>query len=113
MQHRPLATDNAQSWFRHVIAEFGFVGSIPMLWWCVVLAMLMLTRIQPAIACRSACCEAVLIGFGVASIFGMPAQSIAIIMTFWVFVFWLWLEATHARIAPRRLRNRVRGLGTR
>ena len=35
----------------------------------------------------------VLIGFGVASMFGMPAQSIAIVITFWVFVFWLWSEA--------------------
>ena len=28
--------------------------------------------------------------------FGMPAQSIAIVMTFWTFVFWLWLERTPA-----------------
>ena len=30
----------------------------------------------------------VLIGFFVASMFGMPAQSMAIVLTFWVFVFW-------------------------
>ncbi len=36
----------------------------------------------------------VLIGFFIASLFGVPSQSIAIVMTFWVFVFWLSLEAT-------------------
>ena len=36
----------------------------------------------------------VLIGFAIASMFGMPAQSIAIVMTFWTFAFWLWLERT-------------------
>ncbi len=39
-----LATDNAQSWFRHIIAEFGLIGSIPMLWWCVVFAMTLFSR---------------------------------------------------------------------
>ena len=53
----------------------------------------------------------VLIGFGVASMFGMPSQSVAIMLTFWVFVFWLGRERTPA--APRsgtmvdRPRNRV------
>jgi hypothetical protein len=36
--------------------------------------------------------RAVLLGFFVASMFGMPAQSIAIVITFWVFVFWLTTE---------------------
>ena len=53
----------------------------------------------------------VLIGFGVASMFGMPAQSIAIVITFWVFAFWLWLEANRRRSQrPAPLR---RGRGTR
>lgn len=94
VQHaNALATDNAQMWVRHIIAEFGLIGSIPMLWWCVVLAMLMLSR--PAGDRLSfGMLRAALIGFGVASTFGMPSQSNAITITFWVFVFWLWLEAT-------------------
>ena len=36
----------------------ALLGSIPMLWWCVVLAMLMFSRPRPAIACRSGCCAA-------------------------------------------------------
>ncbi|HTH26758.1 MAG TPA: hypothetical protein VL919_16675 [Vicinamibacterales bacterium] len=88
-----LVPDNAQMWFRHILAEFGLIGSIPMLWWCVVLAMLMFSR--PAGDRLSfGMLRATLIGFGVASTFGMPSQSSAITITFWVFVFWLWLEAT-------------------
>ena len=96
-----LATDNAQSWFRHVFAEFGLIGSVPMLWWCGVLAMLMLSR--PAGDRLSfGMLRGALLGFGVASIFGMPSQSAAITITFWVFAFWLWLEATAAQADPEK-----------
>lgn len=87
-----IPTDNAQSWFRHVIAEFGLVGSIPMLWWCVVLAMMLFAKPSTGDRLSLGMLRAVLIGLGVASIFGMPAQSTAIVMTFWVFVFWFTVE---------------------
>lgn len=90
----PLATDNAQSWFRHIIAEFGLVGSIPMLSWCVVLAMMLFARRRAGDRLSLGMLRAVLIGFAVASLFGMPSQSIAIVMTFWVFVFWFFAEST-------------------
>ena len=83
-----LVPDNAQNWFRHTFAELGLIGSVPVLWWCVVLARLMLSR--PAGDRLSfGMLRGVLIGFGVASMFGMPAQSMAIVITFWAFVFWL------------------------
>jgi len=88
-----LPSDNAQSWFRHNIAELGLLGSIPMLWWCGVLAMLMFSRTTTGDRLSIGMLRGVLIGFFVASIFGMPAQSIAIIMTFWVFAFWFLIEA--------------------
>lgn len=87
-----LVPDNAQMWFRHVIAEFGIVGALPMLWWCVVLAGVMWS---PPAGDRLSfgLLRGVLLGFGVASTFGMPTQSTAITMTFWAFAFWLWLES--------------------
>lgn len=87
-----LPTDNAQSWFRHVIAESGLVGSIPMLWWSVVFLLTMFAR-STGDRLTIGMLRAVLLGFATASIFGMPAQSIAIVMTFWVFAFWLLLES--------------------
>jgi hypothetical protein len=87
-----LAPDNAQNWFRHNFAELGLLGSVPMLWWCLVLAGLMLSRPRED-RLTFGMLRGVLVGFGVASTFGMPAQSVAIVITFWVFVFWLWSEA--------------------
>ena len=104
-----LATDNAQSWFRHVLAEFGLVGSIPMLWWCAVLAMLMCSR-SGGDRLSFGMLRGVIAGFGVASLFGMPAQSAAITVTFWVFAFWLWSEATAVQAVPKKGLNWSRGL---
>ena len=55
-----------------------------------------------AIACRLGMLRGVLIGFCIASLFGMPAQSIAIVMTFWVFVFWFLSNSTPARGSASR-----------
>lgn len=101
-----LATDNAQSWFRHVIAEFGLVGAIPMLWWSVVLTMMLFGRRTAGDRLSSGMLRGVLLGFGVASTFGMPAQSIAIIITFWVFVFWFSIESAAASPAPKTALSR-------
>lgn len=83
-----ISSDNAQSWLRHNIAEFGLLGSVPMLWWCVVLTLLLFEKQRSGDPLTRGMLRAVLIGFGIASLFGMPAQSIAIALTFWVFVFW-------------------------
>ena len=45
-----IPTDNAQNWFRHILAEFGVVGAIPMFWWCGVLLALLCSRRFPS--CR-------------------------------------------------------------
>jgi hypothetical protein len=86
------ATDNAQMWIRHQLAELGVVGSIPLLVWCWVMARLMFRRSTTGDAVSAALLRGVLIGFFVASTFGMPAQSIAVVMTFWIFAFWIWQE---------------------
>jgi O-antigen ligase len=88
--------DNAQNWFRHTFAELGLLGSLPVIWWCVVLVMLMFTRPRGD-RLSFGMLRGVLLGFGVASTFGMPAQSIAIAVTFWIFAFWLFTEAAPAK----------------
>jgi hypothetical protein len=80
--------DNAQNWLRHHIAELGIIGSVPLLWWCTVLVRLMFSRTAGGDRLSIGMLRGVLAGFGVASMFGMPAQSVAIVLTFWVFVFW-------------------------
>jgi hypothetical protein len=91
--YRVPQPDNAQNWFRHVIAELGVLGSLPMLWWCWVALTMLFARNRTGDHFSSGMLRGVLIGFVVASTFGMPAQSIAIVLTFWVFMFWFSLEA--------------------
>jgi len=83
-----LTPDNAQQWLRHTIAETGFIGAVPVVWWCVLLAMLLFKR-GDGDRLTSGLIRGALLGFLVASIFGMPAQSAAVMITFWTFVFWL------------------------
>jgi hypothetical protein len=90
--HPVKAPDNAQMWLRHQFAELGLLGSIPLIWWCWV--MFRLLFLQPAAGDQlsAGLLRGVLIGFFIASLFGMPSQSIAIVITFWVFAFWLLQE---------------------
>jgi hypothetical protein len=84
--------DNAQGWLRHHLAELGLIGSVPLLWWCAVMARLMFQRRTSGDALTATLLRGILIAFFVVSLFGMPAQSVAIVITFWVFAFWLYQE---------------------
>jgi O-antigen ligase len=84
--------DNAQNWLRHNIAELGLLGSIPMLWWCLVLLRQLFSPGPSADRLSFGMLRGVLIAFFIASLFGMPAQAMAIVITFWVFAFWLQVE---------------------
>jgi hypothetical protein len=86
-----LTPDNAQQWFRHTVAETGLIGAIPVLWWCVLLALLLFRR-GDGDRLTIGLIRGALLGFLVASIFGMPAQSAAVMITFWTFVFWFVIE---------------------
>jgi O-antigen ligase len=88
-----IRSDNAQNWFRHVVAELGILGAIPIFWWCMVFASLMFSRAGPRSDQLSVgLLRGVLLGFVVASMFGVPGQTAAVAITFWVFVFWFLLE---------------------
>jgi len=90
------APDNAQAWWRHNLAELGVLGIIPMVGWCVIFWR---TMFSAGAADRdrlaTGMLRGLLIAFFIASLFGVPAQSAAISMTFWVFVCWLLLERGH------------------
>lgn len=95
-----ITPDNAQSWFRHMLAELGLIGALPALWWCVVLIVLMFARAPAGNALPIGMLRGVLIGFGVASMFGMPGQSAAVALTVWTLVFWLLLERNAEAPSP-------------
>jgi len=85
--------DNAQAWWRHNLAELGVLGFLPILWWCVVFGRLLFSRQAGGDRFSIGMLRGVLIAFFLASLFGVPSQSTAITLTFWVFAFWVLLEA--------------------
>lgn len=86
---RALAPDNAQSWYRHLLAELGLLGSLPWIAWCVVFVASLFSR---GAADRDRFSLGVLrgafVGFGIIALIGMPGQSLTVIMTFWTLVYW-------------------------
>jgi hypothetical protein len=86
---RPLPPDNAQNWWRHHVAELGFLGAAGLLLWTAVFVVFLARtcgegpRRVPAAALKGA-----LVGLGAISLVGMPAQNLAVSMTFWALAFW-------------------------
>lgn len=84
-----LPPDNAQNWWRHHIAELGFVGAAGLLIWTVVFGVFLIRtsgdgeRRIPAGALKAS-----LVALGLISLVGMPTQSLPVAMTFWMFAFW-------------------------
>ncbi|OFW26012.1 MAG: hypothetical protein A3H97_11300 [Acidobacteria bacterium RIFCSPLOWO2_02_FULL_65_29] len=84
---RPLPPDNAQNWFRHQLVEFGVVGSLGWLAWVVGFAWFVLSP-RPDAPPAARLARGVLIGFVLISLVGMPAQVLAVSITFWTMAFW-------------------------
>jgi hypothetical protein len=78
-----LPFDNAQNWWRHQVAELGFVASLPILFWSVWMAWLVLTRgAGPEKRLETQTLRGLLIGIGAASLVGMPTQNPIVLLMF-------------------------------
>ncbi len=81
--------DNAQNWWRHNIVELGAVGSLGLLLWTFLFFVkLVRTGGEGDQLVPSAALKGALVAIGLASMFGMPAQSLPVAITFWTFAFW-------------------------
>jgi hypothetical protein len=96
-----IPPDNAQNWFRHQLTEFGWLGSIPWIGWVIVMGIALRPRAgtKPG---PGALARGPLLGFAAASLLGVPGQDPAIVITFWVLVFWYAADAGQ-RPADRRM----------
>lgn len=84
-----LDPDNAQSWYRHNLAELGVLGSIPWLAWCLVFLRTSWSRTTGGSQPFSArVLRGTLLAFGFASLMAMPGQSMPVALTFWTLAFW-------------------------
>jgi O-antigen ligase len=97
--------DNAQAWWRHNLAELGVLGIIPLLVWCVVFGRQLFAKSASGDRLAIGILRGVLIATFIASLFGVPSQSVAIALTFWVFVFWFLVE--HGGLADQTVPPRT------
>jgi hypothetical protein len=78
-----LPFDNAQNWWRHQVAELGLVASLPMLFWSLWMAWLVVTRRAGAAhRLETETLRGLLIGIGAASLVGMPTQNPIVLLMF-------------------------------
>jgi O-antigen ligase len=87
MAQDKLPFDNAQNWWRHQVAEFGLVASLPILIWSLLIAWLVLTRrSRPDARIETQTLRGLMVGIGVASLLGMPTQNPIVLLIFFYVV---------------------------
>jgi hypothetical protein len=100
--------DNAQSWYRHHVAELGLLGAAGLIVWTLsFLWMLIRTREERSI--DAAALKSALIGLGLIATVSMPTQNLTVSLSFWLFAIW-YLHASAASaemIASDRVRDGV------
>jgi hypothetical protein len=94
--------DNAQSWYRHQVAELGIVGSVGWIWWLGAFGwMLVTTRGDAQTRFQAGALKSALVAIAVVSLVSMPTQVIPVSLTVWVFAFWYVSVARAAPASPR------------
>ncbi len=81
-----LFPDNAQNWFRHQLAELGFLGSVGWIAWTAVIVFDLWPRRRQT--GPGALLRGPLLGLALGSMLGVPGQDPAVVVTFWLLVFW-------------------------
>lgn len=85
----PGDPENAQSWYRHLLAELGVLGSLALVWWLGIMAWLVLRPIPGGASPVTNSLKAVLIAIAVVSMVSMPTQHVAVSLSVWPIIFWL------------------------
>lgn len=97
-----LPPDNAQNWFRHHLAELGWLGSLPWIAWTLLFLRALFTRSRGSDVPAARLLRGSLLALGLVSLVGMPGQSAAVVITFWTFAFWYLRASAGLSLPPRR-----------
>ena len=110
----PVPPDNAQNWYKHQIAELGIIGSVGwFVWVATFVVVLVRGRTAPQHRPVALALKYATAGFGIASLLGMPGQSVIVALTFWTLAAWLLLltREPDAPIATQNTRSWMRLAG--
>lgn len=89
--------DNAQSWYRHQLAELGLVGSLGWLIWLpMFVSTLWRTRGDVDRRFAAKMVKGALVAIGLISTVSMPTQALPVALTVWVLVYWYLLLSPSA-----------------
>lgn len=81
--------DNAQSWYRHQLAEMGWLGSIGwMIWVLTFTGVLVRTKAGPEWRAAALLVKAALLAIGLISAVSMPTQAFSLSMSVWMLAAW-------------------------
>ena len=98
---RRLASDNAQNWWRHQIAELGALGALPSLWISVMIVAVLwrgVPYVEPMGV--TTIIRAALVGVGLASLLGVPTQLPVSWLAFVTLLFWLLALPSSGTVEP-------------
>lgn len=108
---RPSAPDNAQSWYRHQLANLGLVGSVGWIWWTAMLVVLVVrTGGDAHDAFAAGGIKAILVSVALVATVAGPTHEFSIALSLWIWVFWYLTASRAARerlFAPPRPIGRV------
>jgi hypothetical protein len=83
-----IPPDNAQNWWRQQAAELGVLGAaIALCWTVMVLVLIVRRRAAGPRRIAAASITGALLGFGAASMLGVPAQNPPLTLAFWTLLF--------------------------
>jgi hypothetical protein len=80
--------DNAQNWWRHQVAELGWVGAVPSLWVSGLVGVALWRGAGSGSTPAAVVLSAVLGGVGAASLLGMPTQHPSTLLVYVTLLFW-------------------------
>jgi O-Antigen ligase len=85
-----LPFDNAQNWWRHQIAELGFLGSAPLLIWSALIAWQVVTaRARPDRRVEAIIVRGLVAAVGISSLIQVPTQTPIVMVTFTLLLAWM------------------------
>lgn len=94
----------AHNWYLEQVAELGVLGILAWVIWIIVfIRTVLLVSPEGGSLLSVSLLKSILVGFGLASLFNPAAENPAILLTFWIFIFWLSSYFPHLSVPREKI----------